>query len=132
MIHTEIREVVLNKLRSSIPGKVLWYDGRPAFLAPEELPAVAVYITDASTTSGVIDEEEWQATLHIEVFLKATSTDSELDKWMESRIYPAMVDIPELAQLIQTMSPGGYEYQRDDEAATWGSADLQYALTYIM
>ncbi|ENK3623285.1 TPA: phage tail terminator protein, partial [Klebsiella pneumoniae] len=26
----------------------------------------------------------------------------------------------------------GYDYQRDDEATTWGSADLQYSLTYIM
>ncbi|WP_289481812.1 phage tail terminator protein, partial [Klebsiella pneumoniae] len=100
--------------------------------APEELPAVAVYLTDAKATGGSIDEEEWEAVLHIEVFLKATATDSELDKWMETRIYPAMADVPELASIVETISVAGYDYQRDDEATTWGSADLQYSLTYIM
>ena len=80
MIHPQVRKAVLDKLKSINPGKIFWYDGRPAFLAPEELPAVAVYLTDAKATGGSIDEEEWEAVLHIEVFLKATATDSELDK----------------------------------------------------
>ena len=133
MKHTEIRQLVLNHLKSSVNlKKVLWYDGRPAFLSSDELPAVAVYLTDARTTGDGIDYEGWQATLHIEVFLKATATDSELDKWIEDRIYPAMGDIPGITDLIETMNPVGYEYQRDDEATTWGSADLQYSLTYNM
>ena len=132
MIHPQIRKAVLDKLKSTISGKTSWYDGRPAFIAPEELPAVAVYLTDARTTGSSIDEEEWEAVLHIEVFLKATSPDSALDKWMETRIYPAMADLPALVNLVETISVGGYDYQRDDEAATWGSADLQYSLPYIM
>jgi hypothetical protein len=72
MIHPQIRKAVLDKLKSINSGKIFWYDGRPAFLAPEELPAVAVYLTDAKATGGSIDEEEWEAVLHIEVFLKAT------------------------------------------------------------
>lgn len=51
---------------------------------------------------------------------------------MENRIYPAMVDVPELTSLVETISVVGYDYQRDDEATTWGSADLQYSITYIM
>ncbi|GHL45158.1 hypothetical protein ECZU29_00080 [Escherichia coli] len=35
-----------------------------------------------------------QAELHIEVFLPAQVPDSELDSWMESRIYPVMSDVP--------------------------------------
>ncbi|HDT5874629.1 TPA: phage tail protein, partial [Klebsiella quasipneumoniae subsp. similipneumoniae] len=61
-----------------------------------------------------------------------TATDSELDKWMETRIYPAMETVPDLTSLVETINVVGYDYQRDDEATIWGSADLQYSLTYIM
>ncbi|WP_413734334.1 phage tail terminator protein [Sodalis sp. RH21] len=133
MKHPLIRAAVLGKLRQSVTlPKVTWYDGRPGFISPEDLPAVAVYLTDAKATGESIDEEEWRAVLHIEVFLKATATDSELDKWMEQRIYPAMEDVPVLAELLETISVEGYDYQRDDESTTWGSADLQYSLNYIM
>ena len=70
--------------------------------------------------------------LHVEVFLKATATDSALDSWMEDRIYPAMADVPELANLLELMVAQGYDYQRDEEAMTWGSADLSYSISYIM
>ncbi|MGC6756761.1 phage tail terminator protein, partial [Escherichia coli] len=37
-----------------------------------------------------------------------------------------------LDALIETMTPQGYDYQRDDEMATWGSVDFTYTLTYSM
>ena len=80
----------------------------------------------------MVDEDQWSATLHIEVFLKADLPDAALDEWMESRIYPVLSDIPSLSDLIELMAPLGYDYQRDDEMATWGSADMQYSITYIM
>ncbi len=67
-----------------------------------------------------------------EVFLPAQVPDSELDAWMESRIYPVMSDIPALAGLITTMVTQGYEYRRDDDMALWSSADLTYSITYEM
>ena len=46
-----------------------------------------------------------------EVFLPAQVPDSELDQWMESRIYPAMTAIPALAGLITTMvTPVSYTH----------------------
>lgn len=74
----------------------------------------------------------WRATLHIEVFLPAQVPDSELDSWMESRIYPAMTAIPALVGLITTMVTQGYDYRRDDDMALWSSADLTYSITYEM
>ncbi|MDN6227903.1 MAG: phage minor tail U family protein, partial [Enterobacterales bacterium] len=50
----------------------------------------------------------------------------------ESHIYPALSNIPTLDTLIETMTPQGYDYQRDEEMATWGSVDLTYLLTYSM
>jgi hypothetical protein len=66
------------------------------------------------------------------VFLKASETDTALDTWMESKIYPQLNALPGLIPLIETMSAQGYDYQRDDEMATWGSADLKYSISYVM
>jgi len=132
MKHPSIRTAVLDALKLSVAEAVTWCDGRPALLEPEDLPAVAVFLTDAQATSESLDEDVWSATLHIEVFLKAAETDSALDKWMEEKIYPARGAIPALSGLVETMSAQGYDYQRDDEMAAWGSADLQYSIAYLM
>ena len=132
MKHPQIRAAVLDALKDNITDSVAWFDGRPAFLDVQDLPAVAVYLTDAQFTGAMVDEDQWSATLHIEVFLKADLPDAALDEWMESRIYPVLSDIPGLSDLIELMAPLGYDYQRDDEMATWGSADMQYSITYIM
>ncbi|EES0823900.1 hypothetical protein FYM80_005123, partial [Escherichia coli] len=42
---------------------------------PVTLPAVAVYLTDASAADEFVDEGTWEATLHIEVFLRAKEPD---------------------------------------------------------
>lgn len=49
------------------------------------------------------DEDDWQAVLHIAVFIRAQAPDSELDMWMESTIFPALNDIPALSGLIDTL-----------------------------
>lgn len=131
--HPLIRQAVLNALKQSLLDETItWYDGRPAFIEAKDLPVIAVYISDAAATGETLDLDEWSALLHIEVFLKASSPDSILDSWVEGKIYPALQDIPALAELLQTMSAQGYDYQRDDEMATWGSADLSYLITYFM
>ncbi|CAH6030671.1 phage minor tail U family protein [Citrobacter koseri] len=132
MKHTDIRAATLAALKRNISDPVSWFDGRPGFIEEQDLPAVAVYMTDARATPDIIDEDIWSAILHIEVFLKASSPDSALDEWMESKVYPVLEDIPELAGLIETMSASGYDYQRDDEAMMWGSADLSYSIRYVM
>lgn len=130
--HTAIRAAVLDKLKGDIGDSVTWFDGRPVFLEEQDLPAVAVYLSDAEYTGDTLDEDSWQATLHVEVFLKAANPDSALDSWMEEKVYPSMASVPALAGLIETITPQGYEYQRDDEMATWGSVDLSYSLNYSM
>jgi len=132
MKHPQIRAAVLNALKDNITDSVTWFDGRPAFLEVQDLPAVAVYLTDAQFTGAMVDEDQWSATLHIEVFLKADLPDAALDEWMESKIYPVLSDIPGLSDLIELMAPLGYDYQRDEDMSTWGSADMQYSITYIM
>lgn len=130
--HTAIRNAVLERCRSTITDDVMYFDGRPAFIDENDLPAVAVFLDDARYTGSELDTDSWRAMLHIVVYLKATQPDAALDQWVEEKIYPVLNDIPELAPLVEAMSPVGYDYQRDDEVATWGAADLSYQLTYTM
>lgn len=130
--HTAIRNAVLERCRSTITDDVTYFDGRPAFIDENDLPAVAVFLDDARYTGSELDTDSWRAMLHIVVYLKATQPDAVLDQWVEEKIYPVLNDIPELAPLVEAISPVGYDYQRDDEVATWGAADLSYQLTYTM
>ena len=132
--HTAIRNAVLSALRSIISDvDVVFSDGRPAFIDAQSLPCIAVYITDAeSDDDGYLDEETWQAILHVEVFLKSSEPDTALDEWIEQRIKPVTNNIPALQALVESISTQGYDYQRDDEAITWGSADLKHLIIYQM
>ncbi|CAM3920313.1 tail protein [Pluralibacter gergoviae] len=132
MKHTEIRSAVIDALEGAVGNSVIYFDGRPAVIEEEDFPAIAVYLSDAEYTGEELDGDTWQATLHIEIFLPAQVPDSELDKWVETRIYPAISDIPALSNLITVMVPQGYEYQRDDSLALWSSADLKYSINYEM
>lgn len=127
--HTAIRTAVIKALKP-YTGSVTVHDGRPVFLSEEELPAIAVYLTNAVPCSELLDEELWEAVLHIEIFLKATHPDSALDIWVEEKIRPAMLSAQELDALIESRQPSGYDYQRDDEMSLWGSADMTYRLIY--
>ncbi|EPA8707674.1 phage tail terminator protein [Escherichia coli] len=132
MKHREIRAAVLSVLKANISERVNWFDGRPVFIDEQELPAVAVYLTDASAADEFVDEGTWEATLHIEVFLRAKEPDSALDMWMEEKILPALEAVPGLSVLLLKMNLQGYDYRRDDEFMMWGSADLLWKITYEM
>lgn len=133
MKHSDIRQAVIDALENSgtCEGAV-FFDGRPAVLEEDDFPGVAVYLTDAEYTGEELDADMWSATLHIEVLLPAQTPDSGLDEWMESRIYPALDDVPALSDLLITMVQKSYDYQRDDDMGMWSSADLQYSITYEM
>lgn len=130
MKHSDIRNAVIDAL-SSIDANAL-FDGRPALFDEQDFPAVAVYLTDARATDREVDGDIWEATLHVEVFLPGQVPDSELDMWMESKIYPVMGNVRSLSVLLETISPDGFDYQRDEELAVWSSADLKYSITYEM
>ena len=128
--HTQIRQAVLARLREQCGDSATFFDGLPAFIDAQELPAVAVWLSDAQYTGKMTDEDDWQAVLHIAVFIRAQAPDSELDMWMESTIFPALNDIPALSGLIDTLIPLGFNYQRDNEMATWAMAEITYQITY--
>jgi hypothetical protein len=116
---------------SAIGTDAIYFDGRPAVLEEGDFPAVAVYLTDAEYTGEELDADSWQATLHIEVFLRLRCL---ILIWMTGwrRVYPVLAEVPGLESLIDTMIQQGYDYQRDDDMALWSSADLKYSITYEM
>lgn len=130
MKHSDIRNAVIDAL-SVIDANAL-FDGRPAVFDEQDFPAVAVYLTDARATNQEIDGDMWEAILHVEVFLPGQVPDSELDQWIESKIYPVMGRLTSLATLLETISADGFDYQRDEELVAWSSADLKYSITYEM
>lgn len=132
MKHTNIRQAVIAALEAAAGDDAIFFDGRPVVFEESDFPAVAVYLTDAQYTGEELDADTWNAVLHIELFLPAQVPDSDLDEWMESRIYPALKTIPALAGLITLMVQQGYDYQRDDDLGLWSSADLKYSITYEM
>lgn len=132
MKHSLIRKVILDAIEGEVGEDAVFFDGRPAVIEEEDFPAVSVYLTDAEYTGSELDSDSWRATLHIEVFLPAQVPDSELDDWMEKRIYPAISNINGLEDLITLMVQQGFDYQRDEGMGLWSSADLKYSINYEM
>ena len=133
-IHTKIRQAAIAAVRQAVAGRdVSVFDGRPGFISDvNDLPAVAVYITDAQSApmGGVLcGIDAWEAVLHVEIFLKSNSPDSELDEWTEL-LYRAVYESSELERLTNIFSPQGYDYLRDEEQMMWGSADFRFSITY--
>ena len=62
--HTQIRQAVLARLREQCGDSATFFDGLPAFVDAQELPAVAVWLSDAQYTGKMTDEDDWQAVLH--------------------------------------------------------------------
>ncbi|HBM0095465.1 TPA: phage tail protein [Salmonella enterica subsp. enterica serovar Blitta] len=130
--HSAIRQAIIAALKENDDGTTTFFDGRPVVVEEDELPAVAVYLSDAQCTGADVDGDVWSAVLHVEVFLKAAQPDGALDEQMENRVYPALTNATGLADIITIMSARGYDYQRDDQMAMWGSADLTYDIAYTM
>lgn len=132
-IHSDIRHAVLMSLKQQDKKTdITWFDGRPGFIDTEDLPAIAVYLSDAQYGGDYLDNNNWTAVLHIEVFTKASQPDSALDALVETIILPAIDAADKLNSLLESITPQGYDYLRDAEAMTWGSADVTYLLRYDM
>ncbi|MDM4094081.1 phage tail terminator protein [Klebsiella oxytoca] len=130
--HSGIRASVINHLKTICPENLNIIDGLPVFIEQNQLPTIAVYLNDAQYAGQTIDADDWEAILHIQVFLKANKPDSELDKWVEDFIYPAVNKNDALGALVENIYPIGYDYTRDDEMAFWGSADITFKIEYTM
>lgn len=129
--HTAIRNRVIEGLKPFI-GDATLKDGRPVSIDDTELPVIAVYLTDAQPVQKYLDANIWTAVLHVELFLKSSNPDAKLDSWVEAKLFPAIATLTNLSEVINSMTPQGYNYDRDDEMAYWASVDLTYLIEYEM
>lgn len=77
--HTQIRQVVLARLREQCGDSATFFDGLPAFVDAQELPAVAVWLSDAQYTGKMTDEDDWQAVL---LLLSSSGHRHRIQSWI--------------------------------------------------
>jgi len=133
-INDLIRQQVIVDLQQELP-EVTFFNGRPVSIAvgsdgeeDSELPAIAVYLDEGEATDAGFDSEEWQAVLHVEVFVLATNdTDPVLDGFGE-RVNNVITRHYTADNLLDGCSRRSFNYTRDDEQP-WGTLDLTYLIT---
>ncbi|EHZ8148957.1 phage tail protein [Salmonella enterica] len=128
-----IRSAVLDALKAglnTVPD-VVFFDGEPVFVDGEtELPAVAVFLSDAQPDNEYLDERYWQAILHIQVFLRAGEPDRELDKWVDNHISPVMRQAQRVRHICVEMVQSGCEYLRGEEDVAWSAVDMLWNIKF--
>ncbi len=120
MKHREIRAAVLSALKENIVERVTWFDGRPALLYELELPAVAVYLTDASAADEFVDEDTWRRYCISRCF--SGERNGFGTGYVDGRENPSCAGGGSAHALLLKMNLQGYDYRRDDEFMMWGSA----------
>ena len=127
-IHSEIRRAVINRLTDHLPKVKEFSNGKPSFSDIEnQSPTVAVFISNVTPT-GYLDGT-LQATLHVAAFMKSASREDDLDK-LAQEIYESGIIEDSLSSLTETTSFSSFDYDQDEQMATWIAADIQYNITY--
>lgn len=127
-IHSEIRQSVINALKPHLPKVKEFSNGKPSFADIEtQSPTIAVFISNATPT-GYLDGT-LQATLHVAVFMRSASRVDDLDK-LAQEIYESGIVEESLSSITETTSFSSFDYDQDEQMATWIAADIQYNITY--
>lgn len=130
-IHTQIRQEVLALLQAKLPDVEYFYNGRPAFIDIEEQQlAIAVYLDEMSCRGISVCNEQWQAQLHIVIYLKSIEdAEDELDHWAE-RIRRAIYGNDGNFAHLDSISLSQYQYEQDQTQRTWFTATLVFDVEY--
>lgn len=117
-IHSEIRRAVIDRLTAHLPKVKEFSNGKPSFSDIEnQSPTVAVFISNVTPT------------LHVAAFMKSASREDDLDK-LAQEIYESGIVEESLSSLTETTSFSSFDYDQDEQMATWIAADIQYNITY--
>ena len=127
-IHSEIRQAVINALKPHLPKVKEFSNGKPSFTDIEtQSPTVAVFISNVTPT-GYLDGT-LQAILHVAAFMRSASREDDLDK-LAQEIYESGIVEESLSSLTETTAFSSFDYEQDEQMATWIAADIQYNITY--
>lgn len=127
-IHSEIRQAVINALKPHLPKVKEFSNGKPSFTDIDtQSPTVAVFISNVTPT-GYLDGT-LHATLHVAAFMRSASREDDLDK-LAQEIYESGIVEESLSSLTETTAFSSFDYEQDEQMATWIAADIQYNITY--
>lgn len=127
-IHSEIRQAVIDALKPHLPKVKEFSNGKPSFTDIEtQSPTVAVFISNVTPT-GYLDGT-LHATLHVAAFMRSASREDDLDK-LAQEIYESGIVEESLVSLTETTAFSSFDYEQDEQMATWIAADIQYNITY--
>ena len=127
-IHSKIRQAVINALKPHLPKVKEFSNGKPSFTDIEtQSPTVAVFISNVTPT-GYLDGT-LHATLHVAAFMRSASREDDLDK-LAQEIYESGIVEESLVSLTETTAFSSFDYEQDEQMATWIAADIQYNITY--
>lgn len=129
IIHSQIREEILNCLKQALPSESNWYNGRPSFIdIDEQQSALAFFIDEAYCTPVTTCHEEWEATLNVVLYQKALNEAQDLLDEKAQKVADTLqaVEWTTLSDLQLT----AYTYDQDDQHASWHLAIIQFHIEY--
>ncbi|EIG27851.1 phage minor tail protein U [Haemophilus paraphrohaemolyticus HK411] len=119
---------MIDALQPHLPKVKEFSNGKPSFTDIEtQSPTVAVFISNVTPT-GYLDGT-LHATLHVAAFMRSASREDDLDK-LAQEIYESGIVEESLVSLTETTAFSSFDYEQDEQMATWIAADIQYNITY--
>lgn len=97
-------------------------DGQTGYL---EVPAIAVYFTEAEASYDDFDAEEWDAILNIEIMDLATNQLDDALDFIGEKVRQTISRYYTAANLLTGCNRAGFNYVRED-GAPWGSLILSF------
>jgi hypothetical protein len=136
-----IRAAVIADLETADTSALVttYFDGFPSTIevssddsddSNDELPAVAVSISEGEVTDSDFEEVTWQAVMTIRIYRLSTTNevDNELDV-IGQMIMEAFGPHYRANGLITTCTKSSFQYGRDD-VQPWGTLDLNFTIEY--
>lgn len=125
---TIIRNAVFDFLEGNIDDVAYYHCGHLVFLdAERDLPALCVFIDDAQTDDIDLCGSYWNAKLNIQLYLKSSSPEDDLDELMEQVIEQCQqLELSDLEQFDLS----AITYINDDKQTEWIIGAIQYDISF--
>lgn len=142
-INNRIREQVKSDLESGMKAQgqsqiALFSNGTPATLQipdpsypeqPCDLPAIAVSLSEGQSIRDDFDEETWQASLIVRIYLVVDNNlEQELDA-ISQQVRNVLHRDYKADGLLTLFNIAAYDYAQDDDLP-WGTLDLIFTVEY--
>ncbi|MGF7452591.1 phage tail terminator protein [Pasteurella bettyae] len=124
----KIRKSVFDFLDGKIDGVDHYFCGHTVFLSAEtELPAICVFIDDVQSDDSTICGAYWTGKLSVQVYLKSSLPEDDLDDLMELVINKLDGYASDELELLQLSA---ITYINDERQTEWIVGSIQYDISF--